>query len=572
MASDPGLASSGRGLQGNSLCQNRREHEVFLSHSGMQKPFVHDLFKDFLNVPRFQFNKPFFDVQDASLPKGEKWKDRLIKAARNCKVAVLILTKDYLTSLWPMLELLHFIDAQKTDNPDMKLVPVFYDDLLPSHLSDEVIKDCWKVEWEHLIGTGSSVKLRRISLTVELCQEALRTLKDINGIKARSFESFELLRKDIVSKVLKHLPSGFDPEIDPDVEGGRRLCDMISQLFQEDDGGRQCLGLYGMGGLGKTTMCKALCSYFAPSFNHKVYHLQIGSNDCKISEKNLFERHKELLRKLIGLSEDEINRIQNPRQTLKMHLGQQPVFLAVDDVRHDEDSCREVRAYVNYLCSGSKIIITARSRIIVESVIGPKYCNPIPNLNKEEALSLLLKVAAPERILTSLDGDETKVLQDCLQICFFSLEEGGSRNSSSLETDDESDNLTVPTKVGHYHPLALRAVASYFKDQYSKLGSIVKCGLELRNKKKLLFSSDPTNRIFDILGFGFHEICHLDKQLFIDVALYAPRRRSAGDDDEYIFAWLVHIHVNLSPHNVHLKVGPLFNQISCPIYTLCKSC
>ena len=252
-----------------------------------------------------------------------------------------------------------------------------------------------------------------------------------------------------------------------------------------------------------------------------------------------------------------------------MHLGQQPVFLAVDDVRHDEDSCREVRAYVNYLCSGSKIIITARSRIIVESVIGPKYCNPIPNLNKEEALSLFLKVAAPERILTSLDGDETKVLQDCLQICFFSLEEGGSRNSSSLETGDESDNLTVPTKVGHYHPLALRAVASYFKDQYSKLGSIVKCGLELRNKKKLLFSSDPTNRIFDILGFGYDELCHLDKQLFIDVALYAPRR-SAGDDDEYIFTWLVHIHVNLSPHNVHLKVGPLFNQISCPKYTLCK--
>ena len=91
---------------------------------------------------------------------------------------------------------------------------------------------------------------------------------------------------------------------------------MISQLFQEDDGGRQCLGLYGMGGLGKTTMCKALCSYFGPSFNHKVYHLQIGSNDCKISEKNLFERHKELLRKLIGLSEDEIKRIQNPRQVL----------------------------------------------------------------------------------------------------------------------------------------------------------------------------------------------------------------------------------------------------------------
>jgi hypothetical protein len=208
-------------------CLTRREHEVFLSHSGEQKPFVYDLFKDFRNCSRFQFNEPFFDVQDESLPKGEEWRDRLVKAARNCKVAVLILTKEYLISHWPMLELLHFIDARKTGhNPDIKLIPVFYGGLLPSDLGDQVIEDRWKAEWEKIIGMGSSSKLRKISLTVELCKEALSILKHINGILAQSFKSFELLRKDIVSKVLKHLPSGFDPEEDPNVEGCRRLCDV----------------------------------------------------------------------------------------------------------------------------------------------------------------------------------------------------------------------------------------------------------------------------------------------------------------------------------------------------------
>ena len=96
-----------------------------MCRSGKQKPFVYDLFDDFQRVPRSQSNERFFDVQDASLPKGEEWIDRLTKTARNCKVAVMILTKDFLTSKWPMLELLHFIDAQKTTNCGMKLLPIF---------------------------------------------------------------------------------------------------------------------------------------------------------------------------------------------------------------------------------------------------------------------------------------------------------------------------------------------------------------------------------------------------------------------------------------------------------------
>lgn len=98
-----------------------------------------------------------------------------------------------------------------------------------------------------------------------------------------------------------------------------------------------------------------------------------------------------------------------------MHLETQPVFLAVDDVREDVDSCQEVRTYLSYLCPGSKIIITARSRSIVENVIGlPMFCKPIPPLNEPEALFLFLKIAAPKR--SSLDPKETRVLRKCLRM------------------------------------------------------------------------------------------------------------------------------------------------------------
>lgn len=112
-----------------SISSEPESHEVFLSHAGKQKPFVFDLYQDFKNWPRCPRIDPFFDQRNKSLPKGEEFPVRIFNAARKCVVAVVILSKEYVTSKWPMLELLTFVEAQKFTNPDLKLLPVFYDNL-----------------------------------------------------------------------------------------------------------------------------------------------------------------------------------------------------------------------------------------------------------------------------------------------------------------------------------------------------------------------------------------------------------------------------------------------------------
>ena len=55
-------------------------------------------------------------------------------------------------------------------------------------------------------------------------------------------------------------------------------------------------GLYGVGGIGKTTLCKSLCNDYRHKFNGKVWHAVLGENTAE-------ETQKDVLRHLVGTSE-----------------------------------------------------------------------------------------------------------------------------------------------------------------------------------------------------------------------------------------------------------------------------
>jgi len=83
------------------------KHKIFLSHSGAQKTFVVQLCKDLEDLNYFPFfiiNVPTHYLQE----KGIKPKSLMLP-----KIAKylwwLILSREYLSSKWPMLELVEFV-------------------------------------------------------------------------------------------------------------------------------------------------------------------------------------------------------------------------------------------------------------------------------------------------------------------------------------------------------------------------------------------------------------------------------------------------------------------------------
>ncbi|KAG0589462.1 hypothetical protein KC19_1G022000 [Ceratodon purpureus] len=503
--------------------------EVFLSHAGKQKPFVIDLYNDFIKWPRCPTIKPFFDQSDDSLPKGEEFPELIFEAAQKCTVAVVILTKEYVTSKWPMLELLAFVKAQKT-NPALKLLPVFYDGQPTSNFDDSLVL-AWKAMEPKSDGKSSD----RITISVDSCKEALRKLRKSNGLILTNNKSLQSLRDDIVKEVVKFLPPSCELDTE-NVQGCLRLCKSIHKMFQKNKRGVYCLGLYGMGGLGKSTMCKELCNYFGPSLFHRSCTLDIVSK-----KGSKFKRHIKILESYKYLSKEQISKFdkyQAEKCVQQCLSDKNPKFLAVDNVQEDLDSRQEAEKYLEWLSPRSFIIITSRSRDNLVSVNREIICKPFPNLKREEATTLFLRIAAPELARQPLDHKQNRIIEKCLQICFFSQKDHGDH--------------AVNGEGSHYHPLALRALASYLREKCAEEDSIL-CWKKVLKDKNIVFLEDSKDNVYNVLGLGFHNMCDLSKQLFIDVALFAPSSVEKKD----IFNWLVSIHHGCTPQLVGEKLRGL---------------
>lgn len=139
---------------------------------------------NFENASQF----PFFDQNSDSLPKGEKFTSLILKAAEQCSLAVIVLSKEFITSKWSMLELSTFVQFKKTGNPDMILLPLFYK-LLPSDLYEERVKSEWMENWKKLVGrdTRTSVKLWR---------DAVSELRSTNYLRFQQYGQSEVRFRD----------------------------------------------------------------------------------------------------------------------------------------------------------------------------------------------------------------------------------------------------------------------------------------------------------------------------------------------------------------------------------------
>ncbi|KAK1417275.1 hypothetical protein QVD17_26401 [Tagetes erecta] len=359
-------------------------YDVFLSFRGedTRKNFVDHLRAALEGYEICTFN------DNETLDRGKSIAPELLRAIEESAISVIIFSKNYASSTWCLDELVKIMSCRKKSGHIV--FPVFYD-VSPSDVRKQ----------EGLFGEGFARNYKTDKM--EMWREALVEAANLSGwdLKTAANGHEATCIKDIVKKIQRELNQITPVTVDDNLIGlEHRIEEVISLLDGPDD---VCMiGIWGMGGAGKTTLARAL-------FDEISYHFEGTSfldNIREISQQYGLQHLQKLLLEDVTKEDDfRVRSVVDGKRMLIKRLARKKIFLVLDDV--DAQSHIEALAgAITWFGKGSRVLITTRDEhVLVRHGIKGKNIYKISLLNDNEA-SQLFKCYAFKRSIPSKEYDE----------------------------------------------------------------------------------------------------------------------------------------------------------------------
>jgi len=315
--------------------------------------------------------------------------------------------------------------------------------------------------------------------------------------------------EEIVEKILGQLNS-IVPFVSDDLVGIDSRVEELMNLYLGigvDD--VRFVGICGMGGIGKTTLARALYERIACQFEANCFLANVREEAGK---RGLVALQKQLLSSTIQ-TESNINIWDDYEgaNVIRNRLYCKRVLIILDDV----DQCEQLRALVEKRCwfgRGSRIIITTRDkRVLIEHDVSEDEIYEANKLNYDEALQLFCRKAFKE-------------------------------------DRPPKDFVELSKKVLNYAnglPLALDILGSSL---YCR--SVDVWGCMLSKLKEI-----PDKKIQDKLQISFDGLPEVEKKIFLDIAFFFK-----GEDKD-------HVEDILESCGYHPKIG-IDNLINKSLITI----
>ncbi|MCH84243.1 TIR-NBS-LRR RCT1 resistance protein, partial [Trifolium medium] len=350
-------------------------YDVFLSFSGKDSraKFMSHLYSSLQNPGVYAFR------DDDEIQRGDKISISLLQAIGKSRISIVVLSTNYANSRWCMLELEKIMEIGRIQG--LVVVPVFYE-VDPSDVCHQ--EGQFGKAFEHLISKISVDEYRKSNWR--------RELLDIGGtagfvlINSRN-ESADI--KNIIEHVTRLLDRTelFVAEHPVGVESRAEAA--IKQLNIQKSEAVLILGIWGMGGVGKTTIAKAIYNQIGNKLEGRSFILNI--REFWEKDINLVSLQQQVLCDVYKTTTFRIRDTESGKNILKERLAHKRVLVVFDDV-NKLDQVKALCGSREWFGPGSRIIITTRD-IDLLRFCGVESVYTAEEMDESESLELFSRHA-----------------------------------------------------------------------------------------------------------------------------------------------------------------------------------